>query len=114
MEKTKASKKAVDLETLLRERGLDPKAVQQEKARLLKNQHLFALRQLRSLANKTQTEISEAVGVTQNRISKLERYEIEKLELRTITSYIEALGGNLTLEVQLAGETLRFPLVNRK
>ena len=110
MAKTKPSKKTLNLESLIRERGLSLKAIEQERARLLKQQRLYALRQLRSLAQKTQTEISEAIGVTQNRVSKLERYDLEKLELRTITSYIEALEGKLTIEVEINGQAYRFPV----
>jgi hypothetical protein len=51
--------------------------------------------------------------VTQNRISKLERYEIEKLELRTISSYVEALGGTVALQVELEGKSFVFPVKSK-
>lgn len=110
MSQTKSTKRPLKLVDVVKRRGLNTEAINTEKQKLLRTQKLYALRQLRSLSKRTQTEIALALGVTQNRISKLERYELEKLELRTITSYIEALGGKLTIEVELSGETLKFPV----
>jgi len=108
MPKTKPTKKPLDLSELVAGRGLSKQAIEQEKQRLLRQQRLYALRELRSLGARTQTQLAEDLEVTQNRISKLERYEIEKLELRTISSYVEALGGTLALQVELEGKSFVF------
>lgn len=106
------SPKSIDLDQLTSELGLDKERIDQEKVRLLHQQRLFALRELRRLANKTQTEISEAMGVTQNRISKLERYELEKLELRTLAAFANALGGKLKIVVAIEGQEVELTIGN--
>jgi predicted XRE-type DNA-binding protein len=102
----------LDLDQLASELGLDKESIEEEKFRLLKQQRLFALRELRRLADKTQTEISKIMGVTQNRISKLERYELEKLELRTISAFAKALGGNLKIVVTIKGQEVELAIEN--
>ena len=109
----KTTKKPIDLNKLIAKRGLSKQAIEKEKQRLLKQQRLYALRELRSLGTKTQTQLAEELEVTQNRISKLERYEIEKLELRTISSYVEALGGSVSLQVELDGKQFVFPVSSK-
>lgn len=107
------SPKSIDLDQLSSELGLDKERIDQEKLRLLNQQRLFALRELRRLANKTQTEISEAMGVTQNRISKLERYELEKIELRTLAAFANALGGKLKIVVSIEGQDVELAIGNK-
>jgi predicted XRE-type DNA-binding protein len=103
MPKTQTPRKPVDLDKLIRDKGLSADSVEQLKQKLTKQQSLFALRQLRSLTAMTQVQLAQSLGVTQNRISKLERYELGRLELQTIRSYIDALGGELSLVVELDG-----------
>lgn len=110
MSKTKTLRKPVDLDKLIRDKGLSADSVEQLKQKLAKQQYLFALRELRSLTSKTQAELAETLGVTQNRISKLERYELGRLELQTIRSYINALGGELSLVVEIDGHQHKIQL----
>lgn len=68
----------------------------------------YKLRELRQLKSLTQVQLAEQLGVTQNRISKFERLDLERAELRTIRSYVEALGGKLKIVVTL--DEMDFPL----
>ena len=63
----------------------------------------YKLRELRQLKALTQLQLAKQLGVTQNRISKFERLDLEKAELQTIRSYVEAVGGKLQLVVTLDG-----------
>lgn len=70
----------------------------------------YKLRELRQKRGLTQQELADKLGVTQNRISKLERLDLDRAELQTIRSYVEALGGNLRLTVSIEGKELELVL----
>jgi predicted XRE-type DNA-binding protein len=59
-------------------------------------------------ARKVADQLANQLGVTQNRISKFERIDLERAELQTIRSYIHALGGKLKLVVEL--DEIEYPL----
>lgn len=63
----------------------------------------YKLKELRKLQGLTQQQLADNLGVTQNRISKLEALDLDRAELQTIRSYIDALGGALSLIVELDG-----------
>ena len=68
----------------------------------------FRLREIREMKSLTQTQLANQLGVTQNRISKFERIDLERAELQTIRSYVHALGGKLKLVVEL--DEIEYPL----
>jgi transcriptional regulator with XRE-family HTH domain len=68
----------------------------------------FKLRELRQLKSLTQQQLAQQLGVTQNRISKFERLDLDKSELQTIRSYVQALGGKLKVVVTL--DEVEYPL----
>ena len=68
----------------------------------------FKLRDIREMKSLTQTQLANQLGLTQNRISKFERIDLERAELQTIRSYIHALGGKLKLVVEL--DEIEYPL----
>ena len=57
----------------------------------------FRLSQLRERAGLTQTEVAARMGVSQPRVSQLERGEIGQLEVETLSRYVAALGGHLKI-----------------
>ena len=67
----------------------------------------YKLRELRISKNITQQELAEALGITQNRVSKFERLDLDKAEIRTIRRYLKALGGTLVLQVELEGKSFQ-------
>jgi transcriptional regulator with XRE-family HTH domain len=68
----------------------------------------YKLRELRQLKSLTQQQLAQQLGVTQNRISKFERLDLDKSELQTIRSYVQALGGELKVVVTL--DEVQYPL----
>lgn len=48
------------------------------------------------------------MGVSQIRISQIENGKLESFELGTLIRYIEALGGKLSLRVELDGKQLEL------
>ncbi|MDJ0675475.1 MAG: XRE family transcriptional regulator [Calothrix sp. MO_167.B42] len=59
----------------------------------------LTLQELRKVAGLTQTEISRSLNMPQPNVSRLER-ESDML-LSTLRNYIDAIGGNLTISVEL-------------
>ncbi|WP_328612864.1 helix-turn-helix domain-containing protein [Amycolatopsis sp. NBC_00355] len=55
----------------------------------------FRLAQLRDDAGVSQTELARRMGVSQPRISQLERGDPGQMELDTLARYIAALGGRM-------------------
>jgi transcriptional regulator with XRE-family HTH domain len=61
----------------------------------------YRLKELRKELNITQVELAQLLHVSQNRISRIEHGDIEKSQVDTLRKYVEAVGGTLTLEVQV-------------
>jgi predicted XRE-type DNA-binding protein len=55
------------------------------------------LAEIRKAQGATQADVARAMQVTQVRVSKIERGEISRAELGTLQSYVEALGGKLSV-----------------
>ncbi|MFF9095584.1 helix-turn-helix domain-containing protein [Streptomyces sp. NPDC014776] len=62
--------------------------------------HLREIRQERGL---TQAEVAELAGISQVRVSQIERGEIHNLE--TMSTYAAALGARITVSIEYGGRT---------
>lgn len=82
-------------------------SVERQKALMLGAARLFELRKERGLS---QTELAERLGVTQKRISAIER--AEDLNLSTLERYVEALGGRLHAGIEFEDETVTLTPVD--
>ena len=60
-------------------------------------QDLAALRERRKV---TQTQLADALGVTQQRVALLESGKVANLELRTIVRWAAALGARVDIELR--------------
>lgn len=98
-----------NLQDMLAKRPVDREAVEQHKQRLLDEVRAYRLRELREAAELTQVQLSQQLNVSQNRVSNIERGEIGPTQVDTLRRYVEALGGNLRVEMEIEGE--RFPIV---
>jgi hypothetical protein len=52
----------------------------------------------------TQAQVAERMSVRQERVSAIERAEPGATEVRTLTGYVEALGGRLEIIAEFGGE----------
>ena len=57
---------------------------------------------VRKAVNKTQVEVAEASGIDQGDVSRLERRDIDSMEVGTLRKYLAAIGVTLEL-VAIAG-----------
>ena len=67
----------------------------------LRTQELATLKELRTAAQQTQTDMALSLGVGQDAISRLEKRS--DMLLSTLSLYIESLGGKLQLVAQFPG-----------
>ncbi|RBP49354.1 helix-turn-helix domain-containing protein [Arenicella xantha] len=68
------------------------------------------LAELRQLLEKTQSEIAEAMGVTQPTIAGIEKLGND-MKLSSLKKYIEALGGKLNINIEAPdGKNYGFPV----
>lgn len=61
----------------------------------------YNLREARKACNVTQVQLAKAMGVSQNRVSRMENGELGSMSLDSIRRYIEAIGGSLSIVVTL-------------
>ena len=53
------------------------------------------LAQVRTEQDRTQEDVAQTMGVTQPRVSAIERGELDSVTLSTLRAYVRALGGRL-------------------
>lgn len=71
----------------------------------------YRLAKLRGKAGTTQTQLAEVMGVSQARVSAIERGEVDSLTVASVRAYITALGGTVRIVASLndTDVTLRLP-----
>lgn len=99
---------AKTLEEMRRERPVDRARVDVHKQRMLKEVRAYALRELREALSMTQVELAERLHVSQNRVSRIERGDLEHAQLDTLRRYVEAVGGELHVEVELGDRRIQI------
>lgn len=81
--------------------------VERHKAEMELALHLV---ELRERTGTTQTELADRLGVSQSRISRLER--AQDLQLSTLQDYVEALGGKLEIKASFPEDAEAVDLVD--
>ena len=75
---------------------------------LVLSHQIYRLRLVRKRLGITQVELAKRMGVSQIRISQIENGKLESFELGTLIRYVEALGGKLSMSVELEGKHLEL------
>lgn len=71
-------------------------------------QRAWRLADMRRRLGITQAEVAQRMGVTQGRISAIEHAKSGATELRTLATYVEALGGRLEIIADFGDKRLAF------
>ncbi len=73
-------------------------------ARAQADQEIFELRlaQLRQTVEMSQHDLAVALGISQPSVANLEKKRGHEVKISSLKRYIEALGGKLSLDVELA------------
>lgn len=82
--------------------------VEAHKERMLAETRAWRLRELREQFDLTQVELAQELDVSQNRVSRIERGDIDTTQVDTLRRYVAALGGTLRLEVQVGDEVFQI------
>ena len=67
----------------------------------------YHLKELRKSLGKTQAEVAAALGVSQSRISQIERGDVEAMELETLRAYAAALGGRIDVTISVGPRSVK-------
>jgi predicted transcriptional regulator len=96
------------LEDILARRAVDRAAVDENKRRMLDEVRAYRLRELREAIGLSQVEIASILDVSQNRVSRLEHGNIERSQVDTLRRYVEAVGGQLHVEVEIGDRRIQI------
>lgn len=83
---------------------LDEAAVARHRQRLLSEVRAYKLREIREASGVNQDALADRLGVSQSRVSRIERGDMERAELATLRSYVQALGGELEVSARFGDE----------
>lgn len=100
---------SVDWDDLKEEFGFsteEAKEVEQRTTALLSGVRAHRLAEVRKRQKMTQTAVAKTLGVTQGRISAIEKGAISRSEVETLAAYVAALGGQLKLVADFGDESL--------
>lgn len=95
------------LEEFITEHPVDRGNVEAHKERMLAEVRAYRLRELREQAGITQAQLAERIGVGQRQVSKIERGDVENAKVATIRRYLEAVGGELSLEYVIGDQRVQ-------
>lgn len=99
---------AKSIETMLAKRPVDRAVVDKHKRRMLDEVRAYRLRELREALSLTQVELAELLDVSQNRVSRLEHGDLERTQLETLRRYVQAIGGELHVEVEIGTRRIKI------
>lgn len=97
------------LDDLLVVRPGDPELRAKFRKQMEVEDNAYRLRELREAQGMTQTDVAEVLGVSQRRVSEIERGQCDRIRLDTLRRYVQALGGTLRVEAHLDGRV--FPIL---
>lgn len=92
------------LEQMLAQRPVDRAAVEAHKDRMIEEVRAYRLQELREAMALTQAQLAGRLGVGQNRVSNIERGDLERVQIDTLRRYVEAVGGVLRVEVEIGDD----------
>ena len=90
---------AMYLDDMKQERPGNPDRIRAFEQEMRAQVQAYRLRELRKQAGLTQTDVAQRIGVSQRQISKIENGSIENSKVSTIRKYVEAIGGELSLNL---------------
>ena len=90
-----------NLNEYLEERGITEAQMNEARARTHAAIDAYNLREARKACRMTQVQLARAMGVSQNRVSRMENGDIGSMSLDVIRRYVEALGGEVTVVADL-------------
>ena len=97
-----------DLNEYLKERGVTKEQMDEARKRTQTAIEAYTLKEARKASNMTQVQVAHAIGVSQNRISRIENGDMNAMSIASLRKYVAALGGNLSLVATLPSGTVKI------
>ncbi|MGC9542534.1 XRE family transcriptional regulator [Streptomyces sp. UG1] len=82
--------------------------IEEGASRLPTEARAHRLSEVRKRQHMTQAQVAMALGVTQGRVSAIEKGDLTRSEVETLASYVAALGGQLRLVADFGDESLNL------
>lgn len=95
------------LKDFVAEKPVDRGRIEAHKVRMLAEIRAYRLRELREQAGLTQAQLAERIGVGQRQVSKIEHGDLDSAKIGTIRNYLEAVGGELSLEYVMGDQRVQ-------
>ncbi|MFL1378348.1 MULTISPECIES: helix-turn-helix domain-containing protein [unclassified Nocardiopsis] len=87
--------------------GLNEDRIAEEVERFKAEERAYRLAEIRRAHGIDQTALADQLGISQSRVSRIERGELDRSEIATIRGYIEALGGHMEIVARFGDQALR-------
>ncbi|MGH3426058.1 MAG: helix-turn-helix domain-containing protein [Candidatus Dormibacteraceae bacterium] len=84
----------------------DRKAIAAKAGELRAQVRAHRLAEVRKRQNTTQVVVARSMGVSQARVSEIERGHISRSEVETLDAYVTALGGHLRVVADFGDESI--------
>src|ERR1039458_5204492 len=88
--------------------GFEDEKVRANTSRLRSEVRMHRPTEIREALGITQQLLAEQIGISQSRVSQIERGELEHTEVATLRSYFRELGGEVEVVVRLGDERLQI------
>ena len=85
---------------------LDEERIAEYRRQMQSEVRAHRLAEIRETYGLNQTDVAERLGVSQSRVSRIERGDMDHTELATIRAYVSALGGELELVARFGDERI--------
>jgi predicted transcriptional regulator len=85
---------------------LDEQRINQAAARMRAEVRAHRLAEIRRAHGLDQSDLADRLGVSQSRISRIERGDLDRSEISTVRGYVEALGGEIEIVAKFGDERI--------
>jgi DNA-binding XRE family transcriptional regulator len=85
--------------------GAERDEIDEGAQRLIAEARAFRLAEVRRRQRTTQVEVAKTMGVTQARVSRIEKGHLSRSEVETLAAYVQALGGRLKIVAEFGDES---------
>lgn len=85
---------------------IDEARVAEQTRRMLAEVRAYRLVEMREAAGMSQTDVANRLGVSQSRVSRIERGDMDHTEIATVRAYVGALGGEVEIVAKFGDERI--------
>lgn len=85
---------------------LDEARIEELTRQLIAEVRAHRLAEIREASGLNQTEVADRLGVSQSRVSRIERGDMDHTEIATVRAYVGALGGVVEIVARFGDERI--------